>query len=195
MSKKLDITENHLLTLALFTHGYHQEYYIREIASHLPISHGTVQTILNDLEAKQVFESSTRGKVRMFRLKKSRMAADYLNLAELYKKILFLDSAPYVAEILQKIDAHITGCAVIFGSFAAGIPKEGSDLDLFVAGSYDQRAVEQIAARYAIEVNVVAYPRDVFERDLGTDHLLLEVMRNHVIWKDIEYFVRVVMES
>lgn len=65
MSKKIDICENDLDTLALFSNGFDREYHIREICSYLPISHGT-PTILSRLEEKQVLVSSQRGKTRIF---------------------------------------------------------------------------------------------------------------------------------
>jgi len=53
MSKILDIREDHLRILSLFTRGYDREMYIREVARYLSISHGTAQTALEYLEAKQ----------------------------------------------------------------------------------------------------------------------------------------------
>lgn len=193
MSKKLDINENHLLILTLFTRGYRNEYYIREIAARLPISHGTVQTILCDLEAKQVLESSLKGKIRIFRVKPTPTAVEYLILAEIYKKIGMLKETPYISELMEKIDPYITGCAVIFGSYAKGTATEESDLDLFVAGECDRSAIDQTARKYAIEVNIVMYPRDAFSQGLTTDHLIREILDEHIIWKGTEFFVRTVM--
>lgn len=193
MSKKLGINENHFLILTLFTKGYRNEYYIREIAARLPISHGTVQTILCDLEAKQVLESTTRGKIRIFRMKRTPVAAQYLALAEIYKKITMLRDLPYISELMEKIDPYINGCAVIFGSYAKGTATHESDLDLFVAGECDRSAIDQTARKYAIEVNTVMYSRDAFLKGIPSDHLINEILKDHVIWKDTEFFVRAVM--
>jgi predicted nucleotidyltransferase len=193
MSKKLDINENHLLILTLFTRGYHNEYYIREIAARLPISHGTAQTILCDLEAKQVLKSTLKGKIRIFRVKPTPIALEYLTFVEIYKKIGLLEETPYISELMEKIDPYINGCAVIFGSYAKGTATKESDLDLFVAGQCDRSAIEQTARKYAIEVNIVMYTRDAFSQGLTTDHLIREILDEHIIWKETEFFVRTVM--
>lgn len=195
MSKKLDITENHLLILALFTRGYGTEFYIREMASLLPVSHGTVQTILCDLETKQVLSSTLRGKIRAFRLKRIPLAAEYLILAETYKRIAFLASNPLVNELLQKIDPSISGCAGIFGSYANGTATEASDIDLFVAGECDRHAIDDTAAHYAVEVNIVVVPHDAFSKARAQDPLIQEILKNHVIWKETDLFVRTVMAA
>jgi hypothetical protein len=44
MSKKSGMNENLFLILTLFTEGYRNEYYVREIASRLPTRYGTVRT-------------------------------------------------------------------------------------------------------------------------------------------------------
>jgi PAS domain S-box-containing protein len=54
MYKKVNITENHLQILSLFTNGFENEYYIREIERLLKISPRTSQLILEDLERKTI---------------------------------------------------------------------------------------------------------------------------------------------
>ncbi|MCX6710529.1 MAG: hypothetical protein NTZ02_00385 [Candidatus Woesearchaeota archaeon] len=49
MYNKLNITENHLQALSLFTNGFEREYYIREVGKLLRISPRTAQLILEDL--------------------------------------------------------------------------------------------------------------------------------------------------
>jgi hypothetical protein len=66
MSKKIDINENDLWVFPLFVEGYNREYYIREISTLLPISHGTAQTIPERLEKKLVLSSSLLGKTWVF---------------------------------------------------------------------------------------------------------------------------------
>jgi predicted nucleotidyltransferase len=195
MSKKLDISETHCSILALFTRGYHNEYYIREIASLLPVSHGTVQTILCDLEEKQVLSSTLKGRIRIFRLKKTLLAAEYLGIAEVYKRIAFLEENPLIAELMEKIDPFLSGCAGIFGSYAKGTATKGSDLDLFVAGDCDRHAIDKTAAKYGVEVNTVVLPKDAFAPVRLQDNLIQEILKDHVIWKETEFFVRTVMAA
>ena len=64
MYNKINITENHLQVLLLFTDGFDREYYIREVERLLKISPRTAQLILEDLEAKGILEPKTRGKIK-----------------------------------------------------------------------------------------------------------------------------------
>jgi predicted nucleotidyltransferase len=193
MSKKLDINENHLLVLSLFTRGYNREYYIREITTLLPLSHGTAQKVLTSFEKKAVLESSLKGKIRVFRIRHTPLAREYLTLSELYKKIRFMEEKPYVSEVMARISPYFSGLAVIFGSYAKGTETSDSDLDLFLAGTCDRKEVARIAAQYSVDVNLQVYPREVFERDLSSDPLLREVLDSHISWMDTEYFVHTVV--
>lgn len=193
MSNKLDITENGLLVLTLFTNGYDREYYIREICTYLPLSHGTAQTLLVRFEEKQVLESSQRGKIRLFRIKQGEIAIQYFVLAEIYKKIRFMENHLFIAEIVTKISSVSEGIVVLFGSYAKGTATEDSDIDIFIAGATDEQAVNTIEKMYGVEINTVVYPEDAFMSRGEFDPLVTEVKKNHIVWKNAESFVREVM--
>lgn len=193
MSKKLDISETDLMVLALFSSGYDREYYIREVCTHLPISPGTAQTVLMRLEDKRVLASSKRGKIRLFRLKSGEIPIQYLILAEIYKKIRFMEEKPYISEVLNRVSSCTEGTALLFGSYAKGTETEASDLDIFVAGVHDEREVAKIGGMYGIEINIKSYPDAAFGPKYRSDPLVIEVKKNHIVWKNTEPFVREVM--
>lgn len=193
MSKKIDINENDLMVLALFTGGYNREYYIREISTILPISHGTAQTILERLEKKLVLSSSLRGKTRIFRIKPGEIAVQYFILAEHYKKIAFIEEDPYIFEVLNRIDPFIEGITLVFGSHAKGTSTKESDLDLLVAGHYHEKEISRIGKMFDTEINIHAFPEDLFQSTDPRDTLLSEVKKHHIIWKNTEPFVRAVI--
>ena len=193
MSKKLDINDNGLAVLTLFSDGYDREYYIREICTHLPLSHGTAQTILVRFEEKHVLESSKRGKIRLFRIKPGEISIQYFILAEIYKKIGFMENYLFIAEVLTKISLVTEGIVVLFGSYAKGTATEDSDIDVFIAGSTDEGAIKKIEKMYDVEINPVIYPENVFTSQEGFDPLVSEVKKNHIVWKNAEFFVREVL--
>jgi predicted nucleotidyltransferase len=193
MSKKLDITETDLMILALFSHGYDREYYIREVCTYLPISPGTAQTVLVRLEDKRVLASSQRGKIRLFRIKPSEISIQYFILAEIYKKIRFMEENPYISEVMDRVSSCTQGTTLLFGSYAKGTETEASDLDIFVAGRYDEGEVVKIGEMYGVEVNIKSYPDTAFGLKYLSDPLVLEVRKNHIVWKNTESFVREVM--
>ena len=189
MSKKLDIREDHLRVLILFTRGYNQEIYIREVCRNLPISRGSAQTALEYLEEKQVLRSITRGRTRLFSLQRGSHARDFCTLAEIYRRICFGEEEPFVAGVLDRIAPHINGSCAVFGSHAGGTAGEESDLDLFVAGECRRDEVERIGKTYGLPIHLTIYPLEIFDRSLHTDPFLQEVLRNHVLIKGTEHFV------
>jgi len=193
MSKKIDISEHDLMVLALYSSGYDREYYIREICNHIPISHGTAQTILTRLEDKRVLASSQRGRTRLFRIKRGEVSTHYFMMAEIYKKIRFMEEKPYISELLNKVSGFTRGTTLLFGSYAKGTDTGESDIDIFVAGSYDEREVTKLGEVYDVDINVKAYPDTAFDAKGRSDPLVIEVRKNHIVWKNTESFVRDVM--
>jgi predicted nucleotidyltransferase len=185
----LDIREDHLRVLSLFTRGYDREIYIREVCRHLPISRGSAQTALEYLEGKQVLRSVARGRTRLFSLQQGNHARDFCTLAEVYRKICFGEEEPFVAGVLSRIALLIEGSCAVFGSHAGGTADEDSDLDLFVAGECRKDEVERIGKTYGLPIHLTVYPLDIFDRSLHTDPFLQEVLRNHVLIKGTEHFV------
>ncbi len=189
MYDKLNITENHLQALCLFTQGFDRDYYIREVHKLLGISPRTAQLILYDLEHKGVLESETKGKIRVYRIRINSLSRMYLVLAEQYKAIAFLEKNIMAKEIIEKITPFINGVGIIFGSYAKATAKKDSDLDIFVIGAYDEEKVRKISETYGIEVSVKCYPKKIFEKNLANDILIREVMKSHVVFLNAEQFI------
>ena len=189
MYEKLNITENHLQILQLFTSGYDKGIYIREVQHLLNVSPRTSQLILGDLEKKGVLESETKGKIRIYRLKINVTALNYLNLVENYKKLSLMQKNDIIREVIEKITPHIKGIAAIFGSYAKGIEKKDSDLDLFIAGEYNEREISKISKIYGILISIRACPLHKFNGLVKTDTLLREILNNHVIVLGSDLFV------
>jgi predicted nucleotidyltransferase len=192
MYEKVNITENHLNILSLFTRGFDSEYYIREVEKILKISPRTAQLILDDLEKKGVLESKTRGKIRNYRLKKNLTAKNYLSLTEQHKLIAFLERNTIIKELIEKISPHIKGIALVFGSYVKGIQKIDSDLDIFIAGTYDKNKIKEISRTYNIEISIKNYPLNVFKKTLREDILIKEVLKDHVVFSSLEEFINVI---
>lgn len=195
MYGKLNITENHLQVLSLFTKGFDRGHYIREVEKLLGMSPRTAQLILDSMENKGVLESITEGRTRMYALKKNEISRKYMILAELFKTIAFLEKNLIAAEVVEKITPFIKGIGVIFGSYAKGAEKRGSDLDVFVAGECERDKVKKISETYDIEVSVKAYPLKIFAREIRNDLLIKEVLADHIVFLNAERFVNEVMKN
>lgn len=188
-SMKLHITENHLKVLTLFTNGYKAEYYIREVYKKIDIGLQTVQRILDDLEKKGILTSKIKGKIRVFSLQDNQNSKDYLILTEQYKKIAFLQNYSLISQIVEKITPLVDGISLLFGSYAKGNANEDSDLDICVIGECNKSEIEKISSIYNISTNIFHYSYELFEKDKLKDHLLKEVIQNHIIITQPDQFI------
>ncbi|MFH1522079.1 MAG: nucleotidyltransferase domain-containing protein [archaeon] len=195
MYKKISITENTLQVLALFTNDFSREYYIREVKKLLKISPRTAQLILEDLENKGIVESKTRGKIKTYKIKISEFTKRYFVFVEQYKTIAFLEKNLMIKEIVKKITPNIKGIGIIFGSYAKGIEKKESDLDIFVAGNYDEEEIKRVSKNLGIEISVKCYPIKTFEKNINKDILLKEILKNHIVFVDVEQFIQKVLKN
>ncbi len=195
MYEKVNITENHLNVISLFTEGFGREYYIREVQKILKISPRTAQIILEDLEKKAVLESQIRGKIKTYKIKRNFIAKKYLVLSEFHKEISFLEKNPLIKEIVSKIIPNIHGIGVIFGSYVKGTQKKDSDIDIFIIGKYDENEIKKISRLYKIELNIKNYPLNIFKKNIGADFLIKEVLKKHVIFLNTEDFIEIVVKE
>ncbi len=189
MYNKLNITENHLRVLSLFTDGFDRECYIREVERLADISPRTAQLILEDLENRGIVESKKRGKIKGYRLKKNRSSQRYLVFTEQYKMIAFLEQNLLIKEMIDKLKEFVRGIGIIFGSYAKGSADKDSDLDIFVAGDYDAEEVEKISKIYGVEIGVKCYPLKTFKKTMRYDVLIKEVLKKHMVFLNPEQFV------
>jgi uncharacterized protein len=195
MYKKIKFTENTLLVLSLFTNDFKREYYIREVERLLNISPRTAQLILEDLENKGVIESKIRGKIKTFKLNQNDFTKRYLVFAEQYKTIAFLEKKLLIKEIIEKITPNIKGIGVIFGSYAKELEKKNSDLDIFIVGTYNNEKIKKISENLGVDLSIKCYPIKTFKKNLREDILIKEVLRNHIIFLNVEQFIEEVFKN
>ena len=195
MYNKINITENSLRVLLLFTYVFDREYYIREVERLLKISPRTSQLILEDLENKGIIESKIKGKIKSYKLKLNELSKRYLIFVEQYKSISLMQENLLVKEIIEKIVPFIEGIGIIFGSYANGNYNKESDLDIFVAGNYKKEEIKKVSINLGIEISVKCYPLKIFENNVNRDILLKEILKNHVVFLNAELFIQKVVKN
>lgn len=183
-----------LKVLSLFTNGYDCEYYIREVEKLISVSSRTALVTLAKLEKRGILESKTKGNVKIYAIKKSSMSRDFFVLVEQYKKINFLEKNQLLKEVLEKSDKFLDGIVVVFGSYAKGLQKEDSDVDLFVIGKFDEQKIKEVGKKYGLVITIKSYPMSVFEKEIHEDILLKEILKNHILIKGAEGFIRRVLK-
>jgi len=194
MYNKINITENGLQIISLFTNGFDREYYIREVEKLLKISPRTAQLILEDLENKGIIESKVRGKIKSYKLKINELSNRYLTFVEQYKSIAFMEKNLLVKEVIEKISSFINGIGIIFGSYAKGTSNEESDLDIFVVGDYEKEEIKKVSRNLGIEISIKCYPLKTFVKNVNQDILIKEVLKNHIVFKNTELFIQKVLK-
>lgn len=195
MYNKINITENGLQIISLFTNGFDREYYIREVEKLLKISPRTAQLILEDLEDKGIIESKVKGKIKSYKLKINELSKRYLTFVEQYKSIAFMEKNLLVKEVIEKISPFIDGIGIIFGSYAKGTSNKESDLDLFIAGNYEKEEIKKVSRNLGIDISVKCYLLKIFEKNINQDILLKEILKNHILFKNIELFIEKVLKN
>jgi hypothetical protein len=189
MYEKLNISENDLRVLSLFSKGFDREYHVREIQRILSMGLGTIQSTLKLLEKKTVLKSRVIGRSRVYAVNKTEISRFYFVMAETYKTILFVRKNILIKEVIEAITPHTGGIGLIFGSYAKGLEKETSDLDVFIAGKYEKNKIDIIGRRYGLDISVKNYPLKTFYRELRKDILITEVLNDHIAFKGIDELI------
>ena len=195
MYNKINITENGLQVISLFTNGFDREYYIREVEKLLKISPRTAQLILEDLENKGILESKIKGKIKSYKLKVNELSKKYVTFVEQYKSIAFMEKNLMVKEVIEKISPFINGIGIIFGSYAKGTSNKESDLDIFAAGNYKKKEIKKVSRNLGIDISVKCYPLKTFVKNINEDVLLREILNNHILFKNMELFIEKVLKN
>jgi len=195
MYNKINITENGLQIISLFTNGFDREYYIREVEKLLKISPRTAQLILEDLENKGIIESKVKGKIKSYKLKINELSKKYLTFVEQYKSIAFMEKNLLTKEVIEKISPFINGIGIIFVSYVKSISDKESDLDIFIAGNYKKEEIKKVSRNLGIEISVKCYPLKTFEKNANQDIFLKEILKNHLIFKNVELFIQKVLKN
>lgn len=158
-----------------------KEKHIRGIAKELNESHSTVLRKLDSLKRENVVDFRMEGKNKIFFLKNNLVAKNYISKAELNKSIKLLKKYPKLSvifeEILKKTDEKLI---VLFGSYAKGIAKKDSDIDIYIETKNKniKRLVEDIHSKIRVKIGPFYVKSS----------LIKEIIKNHVIIKGVDEF-------
>ena len=157
------------------------ENHIRGLAKDLNTSHTTVLRKVNDLLEESVLDFRIVGKNKSFFLKKTLKTKNYVIMCEAYKTNRFLSVHPEIGinikDLLSKVDSNLI---LLFGSYAKGLEKKGSDVDVFIE-SKDmniKKVVQDISNKISLKIG-----------SFDVNNLVVkEIIKDHVILKGFEVF-------
>ncbi len=159
----------------------HKEAHVRGIAKSLDESHTTISRKLNNLVKENVIDFRKEGKNKIFFLKKSFVAKNYVLKAESHKLTKLLRKYPELSiifeEILKKTDEDLI---ILFGSYAKGIAKKSSDIDIYIETKNRNVKKEVEAVNSRIKVKIGSFDTK--------SNLIKEIVKNHIIIRGAEKF-------
>lgn len=179
LDKKIRIIEE-------FLRDYKSELTGSFIAKKRKLNQKTVANFLNKLEDETILKSRFQGKNKLYSLNmdNKEIIKNFILTAENIRTINFYKQEPLIKEISEKIQNSIKGSAVIFGSYAKGIQKKDSDLDILIIGKANEKEIDKISKMYNLEISLKIYPK-IKKRDI----LIKEVIKDHIIIKNAERFI------
>ncbi len=158
-----------------------KENHIRGIAKNLGASHTTALRKIDELVKENVLDYKKEGKNKVFFLKKTLQAKNYVYMAENYKTNKLLEKYPELSIILKEAMLKTnSNLVVLFGSYAKFIAKQDSDIDLFIETK--DRSLKSKMKEVSNKINL-----KIGNFDLDSA-LIKEIIKNHVIMKGIEMF-------
>ena len=159
--------------------------HLREIARLINESHSTVIRRINELVKENVLDYKEEGKNKIFFIKNTLKAENYVFSAEIYKLNQLLKKNPELSIIFEDIKKSFQkGMILLFGSYAKGIQKSSSDIDIYLETEDNKlkNNLKEINSKLSIKIG-----------KFDTNSLLIkEIIKNHIIIRGLEdYYERV----
>jgi predicted nucleotidyltransferase len=174
--------------LGEFSSDYSKKIYGREISRRLKMNQKTVSNTLNKLEKEHILKFSLEGKNKYYYINRfNPKIKEIIKLIEINKKVVFLDRHKRKRELFEKIESRANETVIVFGSYAKNQETEKSDLDLFVIGNISN--LKDLELLYNIKINIIKSSAEKFS---SKEHLIKEVISNHVILKGVETFIKLI---
>lgn len=155
--------------------------HVRGIAKKLGINHMLISRKMQELFNESVVDFRQEGKNKVFFIKKTQEARNYVLITEQYKIIKVLSNYPLLRHIIEKIqkDKRIK-LAILFGSYAKGLADKKSDVDIFVESN--NRNLKKELGLFDSKLNLKIGKYD------KSNNLIKEIEKNHVIIKGIDKY-------
>lgn len=158
-----------------------KENHVRGIAKSLNESHSTISRKLDNLKNENVLDFRTEGKNKIYFLKRNFITKNYIYKTELNKLNKLIKRHPELSiifeEILKKSNENLI---VLFGSYAKGMAKKDSDIDIYV--HTNKREIKKLIEEVHSKINVKIGPFDV------KSPLIREIIKDHIIIRGVEEF-------
>src|SRR3989338_1435755 len=145
--------------LKQFLGDYTGEIYGRELVGRVSLSQKGIALALEELEAKSMLKSRKEGTLKHYGLNlEYSEIRDIIAMTEITRKILFLAQHRKLAYLFKR-DERVIG---IFGSYAKGIQKTGSDIDVFIIGKKIAEDYDKKGKKLDLDISIKYFSRDLW---------------------------------
>lgn len=183
----------HLEIIGLYTTGYKNKFYLREISKLLKLPVKTIQDMLQALEKENILKSRIEGKNKYFTLNLTNAKTKlYLLHSEIYKTIKFLEAYPNFNVFLKELRFPDTQ-VLVFGSFADFSATKDSDLDLLIVSDKPADLPYHLLPYKVHEIKMSG--KSFLESLHKNEPLVGEIIKKHVILNGNDYFVNLWWEK
>lgn len=157
--------------------------HIRALATKLNIIPSTIQRTIKKLEEQNIVDYQTQGKNKIYQLKKTPEAKQYIFITEHYKLIKIMQKTE-LRFIIKQLQEKTNNLIVLFGSYAKNLEKKDSDIDIYIE-TPDlnlQQELSKISKKLSIKIG-----------NLNKESLLTkEIIKDHIIIQKVERFYELI---
>ena len=170
-----------------FWWDYAGEIYGRMLVGKVTLSQKAIALALAELEKKGVLKSRSQGMIKNYRLNLEHSEIkDVIGVLEIERKMEFLALHRKLAHLFRE-DDRIVG---IFGSYAKGMQKEESDVDVFIIGKKKKNDYDEKGKLLDLDVSIKYCPQREWQMLLREkNNLAKEIVSHHVLIFGVEGFI------
>jgi len=180
--------------------AYLRDYSLRlsasEISKDVKIGRRTVSRIMNRLVEVGFMDYVLQGKNKLFYFDLNKNNSfSLLNYSEINKSINFGLKNKEIYLIISKL-VSVSDAVIVFGSYAKGKNKKGSDLDVVLLGNVNLNELKKIKDLSLVEINEHIVSFSEFKKILKSKNpLSLEISNSHVLFGNFSKIVNIFLED
>jgi predicted nucleotidyltransferase/DNA-binding transcriptional ArsR family regulator len=183
-----NISQNWLNILIPFSHDYTKRISGSEISRIVKIPQRSVSRYLSQIIEKNILKFEVKGKNKFYYLDlEENKTYVLINLIESYKSFVFSLNSNLWIKINPLLEF---GTVVLFGSYVKGYSTELSDIDLVVFSKKSEKLKKVLRKLPNVQAHIITFD-DFSKLILKKDALSIEILKNHVVFGDIQKFTEI----
>jgi predicted nucleotidyltransferase len=150
--------------------------HIRGLAKDLHTNQTTIARKIQELYDENVVDFVIEGKNKKYHLKKTLEAKQHACILEQHKLIDLLNKYPFLRMIVEEIKKNNKiHLALLFGSYAKGLAKNDSDIDVYIETTdlKLKHEIEKIHTKLSVKIGVYD-PNNLLIKEIGKNHIILK---------------------